>query len=169
MAQRNEKVFARVRQELANNPNLGSKELYDLAQGVEKSIGQDSLQQFHARYVLPIKREKGGQRKAKATAKATPGKGRRKAAAAAPSKRAAAKPAEAARPAAATPSAPAAPRGRKPRRSSSAPASASNRSQVRALLLQFAQELTDADSRSSLVKVLGKVDSYVDRIAPAQS
>ena len=78
MAQRNEKVFDRVRQELANNPNLGSKELYDLAQGVEKSIGQDSLQQFHARYVLPVKRERGGKSKVKQGGRAAQRKGRSK-------------------------------------------------------------------------------------------
>jgi hypothetical protein len=173
MAQRNEKVFDRVRQELANNPNLGSKELYDLAQGVEKSIGQDSLQQFHARYVLPVKRERGGKGKVKQGSRPTQRRGRSRTtsavAAAAPSKPVAEKPAEVSRPAAAAGTASAATRSRRPRQSAAAPASASNRDKVRALLLQFAQELTDADSRSSLVKVLGRVDSYVDRIAPAQA
>jgi hypothetical protein len=151
MAERNQKVFERVRQELGDNPDLGSRELYQLAQQVDKTTAQDSLQQFHARYVLPVKRELrgagGGAKETKRTRATSKVKTPRKPA----SEKAERRPPARKAADAATPSAP----------------PASDRDRVRALLLQFAQELTDAESRSSLVKVLGRVDSYVDRIAPA--
>ena len=158
MAQRNEKVYDRVRQELQKNPQLGSRELYEAAKVLDKSVSQDTLQQFHARYVLPVRR---GQRVGGAVAKkAAPVKrGRRKAQGAAP-KAAAAD---------VTPPVVKARRGRRPRAQTPvATPPATGRNAVRALFLQFAQELTDAESRSSLVKVLGRVDSYVDRIVPGE-
>jgi hypothetical protein len=143
MAERNQKVLEHVRQELGKNPELGSRELHQSAQQVDKSAGQDSLQQFHARYVLPVKREQrssgaatGGGRKG--------GRGR---------KGAESTMVEAGqRP------------GRARRSRASRATEGSERDRVRELLLQFAQELTDAESRSSLVQVLGRVDQYVGRI-----
>lgn len=165
MAQRNEKVFERVRQELSKNPSLGSRELYELAQGVDKSIAQDTLQQFHARYVLPVKRERAkagggrGGRRTRAGAAVAGGRRGRRAAAAAPE-------AGAEQPAQTTAGRR---RGRRPASAGAAGAGqggGASREQVRSVLLQFAQELTDAESRSSLVKVLSRVDNYVDRIVP---
>jgi hypothetical protein len=160
MAERNQKVYERVRQELSKNPSIGSRELYGVAQTVDKAIAQDSMQQFHARYYLPVKREMrpGGESAPRAAAPATAKRGRR------PKKEktreAAAAPAEAP----AQRSSGAQPVKRMTRRRRGIEQGA-QRDQVRALLIQFAQELTDAESRSTLVQVLGKVDTYVDKIA----
>lgn len=139
MAERNQKVHDHVRQELEKDPSLGSRELYALAQKADKSL-QDSLQQFHARYVLPLKRE---QRKAEG-GEPRPRRGR-------PPKNRGRKAVGKSEPASSP---------RRPRATD-----ASERDRVRGLLLQFAQELTDAESRSSLVQALSQVDTYVDRIA----
>ncbi len=173
MAQRNEKVFERVRQELSENPDLGSRELYEFAQGVDKAISQDTLQQFHARYVLPIKRERsrsgGGGGRGSRAVESTPARRRGRPPAA---EREASQQAE-------QPEQPEQPAGRRGRRKSAQTSDqgssgplqgvSASRDQVRSVLLQFAQELTDAESRSSLVQVLGRVDSYVDRIVPSGS
>jgi hypothetical protein len=144
MAERNEKVLERVRQELGKNPNLGSRELYESAKQADKAVAADSMQQFHARYVLPIKRELRGPSEARSQ---KGGVKRRKA-----------------RPGTATTGeTPSAPKRRGRQKRGDEP---SERDRVRALLLQFAQELTDAESRSSLVQVLGRVDQYVSRIVP---
>jgi hypothetical protein len=148
MAERNQKIYERVVQELEKNPGLGSRELYGIALNADKSIGRDTLQQFHARYFLPALRE---HRLAGGAAKPArrPRRQRKQSAAAEQPK---------AEPSETTPK-------RRFRRLRGEPAS--NRDQIRALLLQFAQELTDAESRSSLVQALARVDSYVDRIATA--
>ena len=62
MAERNEKVMEKVREELKKDPAMKSKPLYEQMQKVDKSIGDLSVQQFHARYVLPIKRENAPKR-----------------------------------------------------------------------------------------------------------
>jgi hypothetical protein len=144
MADRNQKVYDRVRQELTKNSQLGSRELYGLAQDIDRSIGQDSLQQFHARYVLPFKREQSRRRKDGAAA-AAPKRGRRpKAKVEEPVARAAT---------------PAVRRGRRPRRNDG-----SERDRVRGVLLEFARAFADAESRTQIVQVLSKIDQYVDRI-----
>jgi len=62
MAERNEKVMEKVRKELEADPTRKSKPLFEEMQKVDKSIGDLSVQQFHARYVLPIKRENAPKR-----------------------------------------------------------------------------------------------------------
>jgi len=62
MAERNEKVMEKVREELKKDPAMKSKPLYEQMQKVDKSIKDLSVQQFHARYVLPIKRENAPKR-----------------------------------------------------------------------------------------------------------
>ncbi|MDR0788522.1 MAG: hypothetical protein LBG44_11775 [Gemmatimonadota bacterium] len=152
MAERNEKIYERVLQELDKNPNLGSRELYAILQGVDRAVSRDSLQQFHARYVLPAKR---GRKPAAAATSETPRRKRRR-------------PGGKESPAvelAAPAVAPAA--ARAPRRARGSKRELS-KDRIRGLLLQFAQDLTDAESRSTLVQVLSRVDSYVDRIAAAK-
>jgi hypothetical protein len=154
MAERIQKVYDRVLQEVGKNPQIGSRELYGIAQTVDKTIGRDSMQQFHARYYLPAMRER---RAAEGGGSARRGPRQRTRAA---------RQEKSETPVQAAASEPA-PRTRR-RRSQSAVASPQNgtdRDRIRSVLLQFAQELTDADSRSGLVQVLGKVDTYVDRIA----
>jgi hypothetical protein len=141
MAERNQKVYERVKQELQKNPALGSRDLYELAKGVEKAISQDTMQQFHARYFLPARKEI----RAASGETPAPGRGRR-------SRRQGGE--------------------KEPRtvgravsrRDGDERGEGPDRDRVRSVLLQFAQELTDAESRSSLVKVLGRVDTFVDRI-----
>ncbi|MEX2582415.1 MAG: hypothetical protein WD766_04035 [Gemmatimonadota bacterium] len=140
MAQRNEKVFERVRDELTKNPKLGSRELYELGQEVDKGVANDSLQQFHARYVLPVKREQsaargGGRRRGGR-------KGSRKASARAE----------------------AATKGASGKRAAKGGA---ERDRVRSVLLDFARDFADAESRAEIVQVLSRIDDYVERIAPA--
>ena len=141
MAERNEKVYDRVRQELEKGSKAGSRELYEMAQQVDKSIGQDSLQQFHARYVLPVKRaqarangggKKRGGRKSKAEGKQSTGS--RKAG--------------------------------RPRRTArqKAEKAGSDREHIRAVLLQFAQDFSAAENTSDIVRVMARVDDYVEQI-----
>jgi hypothetical protein len=159
MAERNEQVLDRVRQELNNNPALGSRDLYDIAMGVDASIAENSLQQFHARYVLPIKRERAaaegaggsrsaerprrsGQRRTKATPEARP---RRRAAQTTESTPAAASSGEPAR---------------RRRRRRGGP----DREQVRAVFMQFARDFANAESRGDIVQILSDVDRYVNKV-----
>ncbi|HUE95246.1 MAG TPA: hypothetical protein VMN39_01215 [Longimicrobiaceae bacterium] len=140
MAERNEKVQERVRQELSKNPGLGSRELYELAQSIDKSIGGDTLQQFHARYVLPVKREQASKGAGSRPRKTRRGK-KSKAAAAAPK----------------------APRGGGGTRPK-AVAAGTERDHVRAVLLRFAQDFSAAESKPEIVKVMSRLDDYVDQI-----
>src|SRR5690606_34994443 len=139
-AERNEKIYERVVQELEKNPELGSKELYGTLRETDKAVGKDTLQQFHARYVLPARR----------SMKVASGE--------APARRAPRRRAKAG-------SNGQAPAAQAPRRTRRSRRQEPDRDRIRGLLLQFAQDLTDAESRSNLVQVLSRVDSYVDKIA----
>jgi hypothetical protein len=150
MADRNQKIFDRVRQELAKNGKLGSRQLYEMAKGWDQSIGQDSLQQFHARYVLPIKRQDSSSKgKGRAGRQGAAGTGRQGKAAADSQK------------------APAA-RQRDGRSRGGKAAAGSERDRIRSVLLEFARDFADAESRSDIVQVVSRVDDYVNRIAPGQ-
>lgn len=142
MAERNQKVFERVRQELVKSPKMGSRELYVIAQEFDKSISQDSLQQFHARYVLPLKREGRGNGNSDP---ATRVRRTRKPKVEVQSEKTGG--------------------GSKGRQGSRQKHDASLRDQVRSVLLEFARDFADAESRSEIVQVLSRVDDYVDRIA----
>ena len=160
MAERNQKIYERVLQELAKNPKIGSRELFGIAQTVDKSIGRDTMQQFHARYYLPATRERkaaegGATAKRPRQQRAKAGR-REKAATPAPTTQD--KDSEAPQP-----------KRRGLRRTRDITQNGGDRDRIRSLLLQFAQELTDAESRSSLVKVLGRVDTYVEKIAASSA
>lgn len=137
MAERNEKVYQKVRQELMKGKEIGSRELHEMAAGMDKKIGEQSVQQFHARYVLPVKREQakargGGRRRKKAAPKRSP--------------------------AAATGSG----RSRSGRKAGGAVTN--ERDQVRTVLLQFAQDFSGAETKSEVVRVMSRMDEYVDEI-----
>jgi hypothetical protein len=145
MAERNQKVFDRVRQELTKNTSLGSRDLYEIAKKVDEAIGGETLQQFHARYVLPLRREQSGGRSGGTTsgaAKKTRRGTRRKAG-------------EDARPV-------------KQRRVSkalrSAQAAMQERQKARAVLLRFAQEFAMAETKAEIIKVMGRLDDYVEQL-----
>ena len=139
MAERSEKVQERVREELARNPEAKTQALKDAAQSVDPSVEELSLRQFNAGYVLPLKRGKAGGGKRRSGG----GKGRR----------------PAAKGQAAAPSAP-----ERPARGGKARAEVSDRELVRATLLEFARDFSEAESRSAIVAVLSDLDRYVDRI-----
>jgi hypothetical protein len=158
VAERNEKVLQRVREELSKNPQLGSRELYELAQQVDKGVGQDSLQQFHARYVLPVKR---GQRSGEAKpAGRRAGGGAQQPRRGRKGRAQAQTQSEQPSPAEQSGAAPA----RAPRRARAA-AEGADRDNVRTVLLEFARDFSGAESRSEIVQVLSRIDEYVDRIA----
>lgn len=150
MADRNAKVQERIREELGKNPGATTGELQAAAAIVDASVAELSLRQFNAGYVLPLKRRGGpGKGKAtptpKATKKTTPGRRR------GPGRKAATT--TASKPAVATrPSAPV------------SPGSSSDRERIRATLMKFAQDFSEAESRAAIVGVLSNLDRYVDRI-----
>lgn len=149
MAERSEKAQQRVRDELQKNPGASTRELQDAAKSVDPSVSELSLRQFNAGYVLPLKRSSSGRgRKAKggASAGTRQRQGRRKAAEA---------PAET-------------PKRGGGRRAAPASAPEGERGRIRAALLEFARDFSDAESRSEIVAVLSDVDRYVDRIVQSR-
>jgi len=155
MAERNEQVLEWVRQELNRDPGLGSGRLFEMAREREPSLSDATLPQFHARYVLPVKREraaaagggaKGGKRKGTR-------KGTRKQQAEAPAEAQVA-----------------APRAKRSRgRKAASAGDEGPRQRIRSVFLEFAREFAEADSRTQIVQVLSRVDEYVDRVMETQS
>lgn len=148
MAERSEKARERVREELGRNPGASTTELQEAAQSVEPSIGELSLRQFNAGYVLPLKRKRSaGAKKGKGGAPRRQ-TGRRQQAAP-PAK---------------------APKGKGRAREEAPRASEpeGERERVRATLMEFARDFSEADSRSAIVGVLSDLDRYVDRIIGAR-
>ena len=140
MADRSEKAQERVREELGKNPGATTKELQAVAQSVEPSVGELSLRQFNAGYVLPLKRSgSAGKKKGRGGASTRRQASRN----AAPSTASRAAP----QPRAAAPKQP-----------------AGDRERVRATLLEFARDFSEAESRSAIVGVLSDLDRYVDKI-----
>jgi len=150
VAERNQQVLDFVREQLRASPHLGSRELYASAQEVDRGIAGDSLQQFHARYVLPVKREQSAGKSGAA------------------GRRSGTKRPKRARKEKAQPQQPAvqeAASAAKPRRARAKVAAGSDRDLIRAVLLEFARDFSGAESRSEIVQVLSRMDEYVDRIA----
>lgn len=56
MAEANKKVMAMVEEELRQNPAITTKELFDKAVKIDKSVGDLSPRQFNALYPLQVKR-----------------------------------------------------------------------------------------------------------------
>ena len=150
MADSSDKVLALVEAELKKNPGATTEELQTAAKKKYPSAGKLSKRQFNARYALQIKR-----RKPKAAAKAATGS---------PAKRRV-------RRAAKTEDTPKTPRRPRVRRAAAAAASASpfDRDAVRGQFLRFASDITAAESRRDLVRVLANVDKYVDAVQKASS
>ena len=134
MAEQKEEILQFVRAELAKNESLGSRDLYELAKQKDASVGVESIQQFHTRYVVPFKRQgprastssrnKMRRRKSSSSKRAAPGRGR----------------------------------------DLYNPRATSDRRELRRVFLAFAHDMAEADDLSRLVKVLADVDQYVDRI-----
>jgi hypothetical protein len=125
VAETNPRVMEMVAKELEKDPAVRASTLRKKALEIDKSIGDLSVRQFHARYPLPLKRKRTAGKKPS---------GRRAAPSAARRARGSAKP------------------------------EGSPRDRVRRIILDFAGDLARAESRASIVEVLGKVDEYVDRV-----
>lgn len=171
MAKFNEKVMALVETELGKNPLASVDDLFQKAKAAAPSIGKLTKRQFHAQYPLQVKRRKKASTKEAAApkAKAKPA-ARKKAAAkkqpakakAAPKKKqpAKAKAAPRARPTRAR---------RAPRAAAAPPATkpSADREAIRETFLKFATDMAAAQERQDLVKLLSRVDRYVDTVVKA--
>ena len=149
MAARNDQVIDFVRDELKKDPGLGSRTLYERAQRVDSTVANESLRQFHGRYVLPIKREKGrgGRRGRKGPTKAVTAKTARSA------------------PAPVTRERPVAAKQSPPKRATVRDDGNAGRDGIRRTLIRFAQEVVAAaESPSRMVDVMGNIEKYVDEV-----
>jgi hypothetical protein len=177
MAQRNEQVQNRVREEMTRQPNLGSRELFEIVKDMDPSLEGRPLASFHASYVLPVKREQAASR-AQAGAQADePKQARPRKQTQRRGKQAAEDTAAEAEPSPAAPT-----KSRKQARKTSAaseraggqePAAQAQaggqgpvggREKIRAVFMEFAREFAEAESRTEIVQVLSKVDEYVERV-----
>jgi hypothetical protein len=78
VANSDDKVFAAVETALAKNPAASVDELFDLAKGINSSVGRLTKRQFHARYPLQVKRRMNpAKRRRKAAGKTARANGRR--------------------------------------------------------------------------------------------
>lgn len=154
MADRNEQVLARVREELSRNPDLGTKELFRRAQEVDASIAELTQQQFQGRYVLPVTRERAAARRDAETG-SQPSTRASKRRTAPPQRRST----RAERPETSRTTA-------QPGAESDAvpEGGLASRAAIRGVFLQFAREFAEAESRSEIVQVLSRVDDYVEQI-----
>jgi len=129
------KVMKFVEETLKKTPTIELEDLFDRAKNVSSSMAQLTKRQFNARYPLQVKRRT-------AQAKRKTGTGRKAATKAAARKKSRTS------------------RGRK----ASSSAVDGGREKVRQVLLGFATDITGAEERKDLVKVLADVDRYVDQI-----
>lgn len=148
MAQTNERVMEMVRKELDANPDVSTQDLFDKAKRIDSGLDDLNIRQFHARYPLQIKRRRavsqGGGRRG--------GRARKSAPAAAP---------------AAAPESASRPRRQRRARGGRATAQAGGRDDVRSILLEFAGEIASAEGKVDVVRVIGGIDGYVDRVISA--
>ncbi len=141
MVEVSQRILDMVRRELVHDPEVDNAVLYEKAKALDAAAMKDvDRRQFNARYPLRVKRFELKARKPKADG-------------AAPSKRKRVR----------------RPRGKKA--AAAAPARATGsvmrqmaRDGVRDVLLRFAQELANADSRGEIVGVVASVDQYVEQI-----
>jgi hypothetical protein len=190
MAETNQEVAERVRQELTNEPGLGTNQLWDIGKEMDPSLSGLSVQQFHGRYVLPVKRDLAAQReesgepkppkKARSRgSKRASGRGAKKASVEAPEAGDAADTGGEARDAKpGRTSASKGTRGTRGRKATkeqpaeesglqaaaAAPDQGADRDRVRTVFLEFARDFSQAESRSEIVQVLSTLDEYVDRV-----
>jgi hypothetical protein len=140
--ERHEDVIARVRELLGKYPTLGSRQLYDLAVRMHPDLEQAGFRSFHARYVLPLKREKAraeGRVPKPRQPRTSPAKRTRRSRTATTE--------EAQRTPATT-----------------AADTTHLRTRVRAVMLRLARQVATADSRAELVDALAGVEEMVDEV-----
>jgi len=138
MSDTHDKVMKMVREELAKNPDASNDDLYAKAQKIDRSIGDLSLRQFHARFPLQVKRKKAQSRKTrKASGSQAPA-----------SKTAASR------------------KSSKSGRSRSS-AKGVHREAVRDALLAFAREVSAAEGKTEMIDLVTGIDQHVDRVIAA--
>lgn len=148
MADRNQQVMTEVEQRLQRAPNTSSRDLYEMAQEMDPSIGDLTLRQFNASYVLPYKRKRAARRK---------GRGSKKSAA--PSRSSSSSTTPRRRGKAAS--------GKRSGGDGGGRGGGADRERIRGVLLDFAGDVAEAESRSEFVGVLRKMDRYIDQIEKA--
>jgi len=139
-----ERVKNMVRRTLVVSPSVKNKELYDRAMEIAPEAVKDlTIQQFHAKYRLPVLRHEMGRRPAR-----RPRVDRSETDGASGTRQA--------------------PAGKRASRSARRGA-AGQEAAVREVLVDFAMALEKAESRSELVRVVSDVDRWVARIVAATS
>lgn len=136
-----QRIMDMVRRELVENPDVDNAELYDRARRTDPAAMKDvDRRQFNARYPLKVKRFEMKARKPKPPAADTKPRRRKRGVAGVPQPAAAA---------------------------AAAPMSVFRqmaRESVRDVLLRFAQDLANAETRGDIVGVVAGVDQYVDQV-----
>ena len=149
---RHEDVKQRVRELIGKYPTVRSQQLYDLAVRMHPELEEGGLRRFHARYVLPIKREvaRAEGRIAPRARKPEPPPRR--------TRRQRAGASQDNTPTAAHVAAAAVP---------SAQEVVATRARVRTVLMRFSRDLVNAESRADLVDVLARMEDVVDEVIGA--
>ncbi len=165
-----------IERELIKKPDISNQALQDKAAKIDAAVSKMGKRQFNARYPLQVKRKMGPGKPATTTVRKPAGK-KRVVKRSAPKKAAVKEAAAAPRKAKAT---------RKPARrraaarkrvAQAAPAVVEtpvltptlDRDAVRAAFMSFASDLSGAEHRKDVVKVLANLDRYVNRVAKAIS
>ena len=147
---RHEDVKQRVRELIGKYPTVRSQQLYDLAVRMHPELEEGGLRRFHARYVLPIKREVAraeGRIAPRARKPEPPPRRTRRRTGAGPEQHT-------------TDSAGVVP-------APSVQDVIATRTRVRTVLMKFSRDLVNADSRADLVDVLARMEDVVDEVIGA--
>jgi len=134
-----ERVMEFVERELTKNPDLASKELFEKAKKISRSISGLSIRQFHAKYPLVVKRRLAAKTKSRRGSKGSSKRSRSSA-----TKRTRRAPATRAR-------------------KSAQP----DRDVIRGVMLGFAKDLSAAGSQTETLDVISNLEKYIDKIAAA--
>jgi hypothetical protein len=148
-----QKVLSMVERELAKDPTVDNKTLQAKAARIDSEFGQMEPRRFHARFPLQVKRRmkaaaNAEREKTRKTIKDVTTRDKARRAAKAPAK---------------APVAKAAPKtnGKK----TTAPrANGVQRDKARKVFYDFAEKLVSAEDRVAVIKLLSRVDSYVEKI-----
>ena len=135
MAEKHEQIMEMVTEEIKRDANVSLPALMEKAQEIDPSVKDLTSRQFNARYPLQVKRKLSG---AKGGRK--PGSRRRTKKATTQAQ---------------------APR-RRTRRG--AQATGERREELRKVFFEFAREFADAETKTEIVGVLDKVESYSERV-----
>lgn len=147
MADANSKVMEMIEAELKKNADISNAELFEKATKIDKDIGKLSPRQFNARYPLQVKRAMKPRKRKARGAKSGRGKGSKSSGRASAGARTGA-------------------RSVASRRNAGSSGDAS-RDRVRAVLLELARDIANAEGKGDVVDVVAGIDRYVDRVVKA--